>query len=219
MFSYEEIKDEIYPIFMHEDSIEYGKYLHDRWADAVVLFCIGDKHVHIITEEDLEKWGISFDEIREVSEQNLTANEVVMIATLQEASMNMLLGMGDPFRPFINVVEEGIPAKDFYVLTNESKVNGANVVLHDWVLEKMAKVFGGDFYIIPSSVHEVIVLPCSLGDGEAFEEMVRDVNASHVSQVDKMSDALFVYDSAKGHVYPYRSKVTEAPSGNVEELF
>ena len=64
----------------------------------------------------------------------------------------------------VNVDGEEVDLKDYvpsdmYVLTNESKLNGAACILYENVLYDFAQKLGADLYILPSSVHEVILLP------------------------------------------------------------
>lgn len=49
-----------------------------------------------------------------------------------------------------------------YVATNSKKLNGACVMLYDGLLRDFARKVGRSFYIIPSSIHEVILIPDTL---------------------------------------------------------
>ena len=48
-----------------------------------------------------------------------------------------------------------------YVVTNAMGINGAAVILYQNVLEKIADRLKGDYYILPSSIHEVLAIQCS----------------------------------------------------------
>ena len=88
-----------------------------------------------------------------------------------------------------------------YVLSNFSRLYGAGVILYDGVLENCAKVLGGSFYILPSSVHEVIIVP---DEGqmtkENLEAMVREVNATQVEEQELLSDYVYYYSISEGAV-------------------
>ena len=80
------------------------------------------------------------------------------------------------------------------VLTTRGAVNGAGVLFCDSVLRKIWQKIG-DFYILPSSVHEVIVVPVSGGiDRVELTEMVRTINATEVAPEDRLSDQVYLYD-------------------------
>ena len=50
---------------------------------------------------------------------------------------------------------------NLYVLTNKSRINGAAGIMYEGVLKKLADKLESDMYILPSSIHEVIILPKS----------------------------------------------------------
>ncbi len=95
--------------------------------------------------------------------------------------------------------EEEIPS--MYVLTNAEKMNGANSILDPKTMEDISEKVGGDFYILPSSLHEVIILPDSPDmDKDVLEQMVRDINAGEVAPEDRLSDHVYMYDSVEKEI-------------------
>ena len=93
--------------------------------------------------------------------------------------------------------EDISPAAGTYVLTNRFRKFGAAEILNKETLKAIAEKIGDGFVILPSSVHEVIVLPPK-GQEEypALAGMVREVNAVYVEQEEQLSD----------HIYAYRQK-------------
>ncbi len=90
---------------------------------------------------------------------------------------------------------EGVPMK---VLSNTSRVHGAACILYPGVLERLAGEEGADLYILPSSVHEVILLPVDDGEREELlKEMIAEVNQTMVEPEDVLSDSLYRYDRRK----------------------
>ena len=58
----------------------------------------------------------------------------------------------------------------------------------------------GDFIILPSSIHEIICLPVSLGDDiEGYKNMVQFINATEIAPDEKLSDDVYIYDSEGLH--------------------
>ena len=94
-------------------------------------------------------------------------------------------------------VEEGTGA-ELYVASMPDMANGAGVILYPHFMEKAAQELGGDFYVIPSSVHEVLLLK---DDGaialEDMKEIVRSVNRSEVSHEDFLSDNVYHFDASQ----------------------
>ena len=83
-----------------------------------------------------------------------------------------------------------------YVYSNQSKVNGAVYMLDKESMSAVADKIGESFAILPSSIHEVIVLPVNEDmDRQTLEAMVQDVNAGQVAPEERLSDHVYMYDS------------------------
>ena len=81
-----------------------------------------------------------------------------------------------------------------YVLTNSTGSLGAAALFYPDVKEKAADLFGGDYYILPSSVHEVILVPASAGINEKeLCDMVKQANRTVVDERDILSDDVYHY--------------------------
>ncbi|SHJ03957.1 DUF5688 family protein [Parasporobacterium paucivorans] len=88
-----------------------------------------------------------------------------------------------------------------YVLTNKHRMNGAACILYDGVLQEFASNKGNDLYILPSSIHEVILVPA--GDDvtkEQLDSMVCEVNQSDVEDGDILSDHVYIYRRDTGRI-------------------
>lgn len=87
-----------------------------------------------------------------------------------------------------------------YVLTNGRKHKGAAVMLFGEYFDRLSEELGGDLYVLPSSVHEVIAVPAADADVEKLLQMVKEVNATEVSDVDFLSDSVYRYSRAEGRL-------------------
>ena len=89
-----------------------------------------------------------------------------------------------------------------YLLTNKQKHTGAGVIFYDGILKDMAQAFGGDFYILPSSTHEVIILPVvEGGSAEELAEMVKEINAAMVDKEEILSNHVYCYKRETKELY------------------
>ncbi|WP_022761668.1 DUF5688 family protein [Butyrivibrio sp. AD3002] len=82
------------------------------------------------------------------------------------------------------------------VASNEKLTNGASVILYPELLKEVAEHFGSNYYILPSSVHEVIFVKELFSQDEpgTLEDMIKTVNATCVLPEDVLSDSLYYYD-------------------------
>ena len=86
-----------------------------------------------------------------------------------------------------------------YVLTNTRRYYGAASLVYHNVMEKIAKFFDNDYYILPSSVHELILLEKTDDmDPNILNEMIRDVNETQVEEEEWLSDHAYLYHRNKG---------------------
>lgn len=81
------------------------------------------------------------------------------------------------------------------VLTNESGIDGAALIACPEVLKAVQKEIGEEFYILPSSIHEVLILPKSSADDvEDLKQMVSSINEAEVPPEDRLSDNVYEFD-------------------------
>ena len=88
-----------------------------------------------------------------------------------------------------------------YVLTNEVKALGAACILYEGILGRCADTIGEDYYILPSSIHEVILVPSSaVQEPGELCRMVRDINETQVEDTEVLSDQAYLYSSESGQI-------------------
>ena len=195
---------------------------HRLVEDFAVVYYVdlgGDSTGHMsapITDHLLEGYGIDIPELDQIAMDNLAKSDIEF-KTMREVLVEMMFPDGvDENDPRMEMLppEEEIPS--MYVLTNGEKLNGASSILDAKTMEEISEKVGGDFYILPSSLHEVIILPDTPEmDKDTLERMVQDVNAGQVAPEDKLSDHVYMYDSVEKEIVladkmPDRLKAREA---------
>ena len=94
--------------------------------------------------------------------------------------------------------EPAVGEECMYVLTNLTSCNGAGAMFCDALLEKIQTKLDCDFYLLPSSIHEVIIVPDEGGfDRSELDEMVKTINATEVNPDDRLADHVFYYSDGK----------------------
>ncbi|MCR4745745.1 MAG: DUF5688 family protein [Lachnospiraceae bacterium] len=159
-----------------------------------------------ITERMMEAYGIDVDQLHKIAVENIDNLSSVNFKSLSDTVIDMMLpemmrdGMSEEeAKVMIKSMVPPTPENNVYVLTNEDKLHGAAMILSDKVMDDVTEKIGQDFYILPSSLHEVLIVPKTEEvDLRTLENMVRDVNASQVEPEDRLSDHVYDYD-AKEH--------------------
>ena len=81
-----------------------------------------------------------------------------------------------------------------YVLTNAEKSFGASAILFPAILQAVRARLQSDYYVLPSSIHECIIIPSDEQlDPEALHEMVKEINEEHVAPEELLGDSVYRY--------------------------
>ena len=151
-----------------------------------------------ITNNIMESYGITTEQLHDIAISNMKTEDIEF-KTMRDVLANMMgIDLNNPNDPraFMLPPEEETPS--MYVLTNTDRVFGAVAVINTDIMDGIADKIGGDFVVIPSSIHEVIVLPCIEGfDPKEIEELIATVNNSEVNPEDRLSYNAYGYDSQK----------------------
>ena len=87
-------------------------------------------------------------------------------------------------------------------LTNEMKLNGATEICNFSTMQEIADRFESDLYVLPSSIHEVIILPKNVNfDVNELTSMVQAVNGTEVRPEEVLSDHVYIFSREDGWDY------------------
>ena len=135
----------------------------------------------------MEKWGCDVDSLYE----SVLANMVCQMPAQVSEIDSVLTGDEGGGKP----EEVSCQEKKLYVLRNTEESHGAATLLYPGVLQALAENSGADLFILPSSIHEVLVMKA---DGEInageLQYMVMDINRHMVEPEEVLSDQVYRYD-------------------------
>ncbi len=139
-----------------------------------------------ITHDFLNLWGITLTELHDIASKN---------------APTLLPALFKPMRVVIEELlgsscDESIQDNDImFVLTNPLRNFGAACILYPGILEQIACQLGENFFILPSSIHEVIIIAESQSPKqEDLQDMVRDINETQVDIEEFLSDTIYYYN-------------------------
>lgn len=194
---------------------------------AIVFYCLVDNDflgsaTALLHNVHLDMWGITVDKIYETAKENTPKILPFDLRNMNDVIKDILIKdiedtiYEKDFRydentniPSPEIVAEGLlkglreaeDAVEMYVLTNKQKMNGAACILYENVLKTFAEQRGKDLYILPSSIHEVILVPIMDGmNREDLCKMVTDVNREELEEGDVLSDCVYYYDSIRDEI-------------------
>ena len=87
------------------------------------------------------------------------------------------------------------------IMSNHENFYGASCILYDGVLQHLADCNKTSYYILPSSVHEVILLPQELAEYPSeLKNMVKEINRTQVEPEEVLSDEIYFFDRLSGKI-------------------
>lgn len=161
--SYEEVQDRIYAELMNQERKEKMTdrlYKDIEGTDLTVGFCMenGNKEIRrtgiVVTEELAEKWGTSTEEIYQQAIENTKKDYYPVVKTIKEMIFSTFID-DETVEPIESLDME---EDQMYVLTVKGNTRGAIALLYPELLQQLSKKMNGNLFIIPSSIHEVLLL-------------------------------------------------------------
>ena len=171
---------------------------------AVVYYCRIDypeigRGTITIKNENIEMWNVSEEDLYEAAFEN--ANKYLPCSIMP---MHTVLGqyVEDNFTEELKEQEKQFVEKinsdvNLYVMTNNEKSFGAATMFYENVLENFAMQLHKNLYILPSSIHEVLLLPVEDKDNHKtmqLQEMVFEVNNTQVMLEERLSYNVYFYN-------------------------
>lgn len=212
---FEKVKGRIvYKLINYQKNQEILKEIpHRRIFDlAIVYYClisndsIGNATI-LIFNKHMDMWGVLEEDLFSISERNTERLLGMEIKNMDDIMMEMLRDTfdekigGDESRQMLESMKEDGKRSPMYVLTNREKMNGAICILYSQVLVDFAQAIGNDLFILPSSIHEVILVPAEPGiTMEELERMVKEVNETQVEEEEVLSNRVYFFSRQSGKI-------------------
>lgn len=190
-FNFEESKDSIYIKVINaeknKDLLQDVPYR--RWHNlAIVYFYLVDgkeddkRATVLVRNSHLKSFEIDEKKLYETAVNNMKRDIEPKIFSMNEL-VHDLCGR--------NIIEEC----PMYVLCNSIKLFGASLILDKELMKEVSGKLNGNFYILPSSIHELIVLPEHLAsDVKDMASIVSSINKTEVLKEEVLADSVYYYD-------------------------
>ena len=207
---YENVKGnlmmQVIPVEPNKEKLEQIPHKTIEDISVVYRIDVSDSRHHnasvLVTNQMLDQFGITPEQLHMDAVISQMETHPPTLKNMSEMMAEMSGGMMD------------MPESPMWVATVEGGLNGAAVVQIPEFMDQAAEKLGGNFFVLPSSIHECLFIK---DDGEfqrpMLEEMVQSVNATEVSEADFLSDSVYHYDS-EARVFEkattFESRVAEA---------
>ncbi|MCD7817716.1 MAG: DUF5688 family protein [Lachnospiraceae bacterium] len=172
--------------------VYYYRIDNSSFGDSGIL--VQNNHVHL--------WNTDNASLHAIAAQNTRSLLPFQITTLPQMLADM---------PEVSLPMPIEPTPSMYILTNEKMSYGAvNIIYHD-ILDAVAERLGCDYYILPSSIHECLLLPVSSWNDtepQRLQKIVSEINEQYVADEEVLGDQVYRYVRASGCLV----QATEKPS-------
>ncbi len=198
LLSFERVKDRI---IIKPVGYERNK---DKLEGKMPFYVMGDiaatYHILLSSGDDFLMTAVINNEL--MGRYNITLQELHSLAI-----KNTMRAFPYKFMPMLQVMSEmtGIAfSKDdipLYVLSNRKYNNGAATAFYPGIMDQIAKEFSGGFFVIPSSIHEMLILPKDGIERDDIRHLLRSVNVEMVAEEEILSDQIHEYDPVSKELY------------------
>ncbi len=172
---------------------------HIPWMDLAIVFYLYIQEnengimTAAISDHHMKTWGVTVHDLYHDSLLNTPRLFPPVIS-----SMACILESLDPKHL---QHQPAFPETPFYVLTNQNGINGAACILYKDVIKNFAEGMDRDILILPSSIHEVLLLPDD--DPLSYDELghlVTHINQTEVVAEDRLSNQVYLYSRKEDRI-------------------
>ena len=204
--SFDNVKDRIIAKLVNKDKNIFmmNEVPYAQFGDMMVIFAImvqGDEKGIAsarVTNQMMNSWKVNLSQIIEVAYKNTRKLFPMEIDNMHDLLMKMLDERSDLTEEQKEEILGARPEVEMSVVSNKYKCNGSYFITDRKALLKVAKkIKANSFYILPSSIHEFIVIPKDTQNMSEDEmlNMVKEVNETQVPYDAILADNVYVFDS------------------------
>lgn len=174
---------------------------HVEFLDLSIVFqCLIAKEHNgkasiLVHNAHLKLWDVSVEELYQAARSNTPRLQTYEIKSMREVICEILQEEEPETFDYEKCREELSDSAPMYVLSNKNRVEGAACILYPGLIKDFADTLGCSLYIIPSSIHEVLLLPANaFEEVDEIKDMIKEINDTQVKREELLSNSLYFYD-------------------------
>lgn len=208
LFDFNQMKERI---ILRVINAETNRHMLDTvpnksWLDLSVVYYLllgsdtEGQMTTLISNQIAKEWGVETNDLYDIARENTKRLLPVNIRNLSEIISEILAErLGADFDGEQMEMFCGSNTMPMYVLSNSTGLYGAGGMLPGFGIEDFANELGKDLVVLPSSVHEVILVPVEEGlELRELSTVVKSINQTQVAAKDQLSDSIYYYSLDSG---------------------
>lgn len=208
--NYENVRERV--VFKLVNTAKNRKFLntvpHRTFMDLSIVFYVllgaadNGTAALAVSDSHAEQWKVCADALWTDAVRNVRKLLPAEFVTMNYALKQMLrehAGQEVPEERENLLLEHAGERDNMYILSNSLRSYGAACIAYPHILEMIGEILRTDYYVLPSSVHEVIIVPYSAGlDSRELDEMVQEINITQVAEEEVLSSHAYLYQRSTG---------------------
>lgn len=199
----------------------FAGLLNRRWeAEHMVCYRLGDMigicvliyrkdkmvEIYLPDEGDLKNWDVTVESLWTIAIKNSQMQNPPMVTPLDwvvERIVEKELREDrekEEVEETLRLIREQPSKVPMYLLTNQDSIFGAVCMFDTEIMNQIAGAFRSDLILIPSSIHEILIVPCKEGEAalqvRSLEELLHGVSEEMLCKEELLSDFLYYYEWA-----------------------
>lgn len=155
----------------------------------------------LVHNAHIKLWDVSVEQLYQAAEENTHRILEYEIKSMGDIIHEIMMQENpDEFDhdKCMDEFEDNVP---MYVLSNKNRIDGAACILYPELIKNFADALDSSLYIIPSSVHELLLLPVGNDDeGGSIKNLIKEINDTQVKPEEILSYSLYYYDKGTGEL-------------------
>ena len=140
-----------------------------------------------VTVTLMNEWGVTAEQIQ-ADAVAADRNRGVVLMNMNEIIKSMIFGE-EPENLLNEKLDIETMREPMFCLTNAQKMNGASLLLQADIRKQIGECLGSDYFVLPSSIHEALILPDNgMLEVAELSAMVKEVNETQVERREQLSD-------------------------------
>lgn len=199
----------------NQEQLQFIPYREVENTDLIATYRIGvsvggAEDSILVNNAMLDNWGVGEVDLYEKALKNTQQRHPFQMQSVENFIKAMILDTPVKLNQIPTQIEPYTP----YILSNERRYNGAACLLYPGLLKEIGKAFDCNFFILPRSIHELILVKDTGEMSESeLQRMTRAVDATLVIPEERLSDRVFSYN------YQENSLSTATITGKMAEAF
>lgn len=205
VFDYDRIKEKI--LFKLINTKKNSKFLkgvpHKRFLDMSIVFYVllsrsdEQEAIMTVTNSHIKQWEVSTDSLWERVVENIQIIAVPSFCTMESVLAGMMAKCNPKIasQKSVNLLEHDTGVRDtMFILSNSSGSYGAASIAYPHIADEIGEMLKSDYYILPSSIHELVVLPYSdKYEIAELNRMIRNINKKCVPDDEVLGEQCYRY--------------------------